>query len=471
MQSRATTASGTYRTWADSLSNRLLQPDVRLMLLEDDTSGLREFCEALFPAVVAEVLLGMDPQEVWKVLDACGMERQAEIFEFIDPQQQLQLVDTVDRKRLSKLIEVMSPDDRVDLLERMDEDHVESLMPLIAQVERDEIRKLLSYPENSAGSIMTTEYASVPGNISVREALDRLRQQAPDSEIIYYVFVLDAERHLQGVSTLRELILAKPQTLISELIRRNPISVFVEDDREFVAKQIALFDLIAIPVVDEHNRLVGIVTHDDVLDVVQEEAAEDAYRQSAMEPLEQSYLSTPLGIIARKRGVWLLVLAAVALFTAKVQSGFSGIAGRYDWLAWFLPLVLASGGNTGSQSATLVIRSMAMAHMSQQEKLRMARREVLVGLMLGAVLGLFCCLAVRLLFRPSWLEASVVGGTVYTVVTIGTVLGSLLPLLFHRLGMDPALMSNPLIASLSDIIGVVVYFTVAIIALETLALV
>ena len=445
--------------------NPLLQPDLKLMLAEGDEVGLQEFCKVLNPIIVAEVLQGLEPAETWRVLSSTNIELQAEIFEMIEPSQQIELVANIDRKHLSQLVEAMSADDRVDLLEHMDEEQLEALLPLIAQAERDEIRKMLSYPENSAGSIMTTEYASLPENISVSEALSRLRQQAPDSETIYYIFVNDESRHLHGVITLRELILARPTALLSDVMRRDFIAAHVSDDREEAARMIAKFDLIALPVLDEESRLVGIITHDDVLDVIQEEAAEDAYRQSAIQPLEHGYLSTPLLTIAWKRGIWLLVLSVMALGTATVMRAFGKAEHDANWLDWFLPLVLASGGNTGSQSATLVIRAMAMTTLTRRDRIRMAMRELLTGMILGICLASFSWVSIQVLFGRDWMQAGVVSLTIALVVTMGTVTGSLLPMFFESLGMDPAIMSNPLIASLSDIVGVVIYFSVAILLL------
>jgi magnesium transporter len=453
---------------ATGIYHHLLLPDLRLMLQEQDRNGLAEFCEALNPVVAAEVLQGLKPDEVLRVLSHGSIEKQAEIFSFIEPTKQIELVEAMEREHLSRLIEAMAPDDRVDLLEHLDEDHVEAILPLIAQAEREEIRKLLSYPENSAGSIMTTEYASLPENITAREALERLRQQAPDRETIYYVFVVDDNRHLQGIITLRELILARPNAILSTLMRRDVVSVRVDDDQQEAARLIARFDLLALPVLDEEQRLVGIITHDDVLDIVQEEAEEDAYRQSAMVPLEHSYFSTPLVIIAWKRGVWLLLLAALALITATILDANDQIAEEHVWLVSFLPMVLGSGGNTGSQSATLVIRAIATVPMSRHQKWRMIRREFFTGLLLGCCLGLFALLASHLLFHREWIQAAVVAGTILLVVSIGSVLGSALPMVFETLGWDPALMSNPMIAAFSDTIGATTYYLMAWFLLERL---
>jgi magnesium transporter len=450
--------------------HHLLQPDLRMMLQEDDELGLHEFCGALNPVVVAEVLEGLDVAEAWRVLNSSAIGRQAEILEFIEPHQQIELVKSLDRRHLSQLIEAMSSDDRVDLLEHLDEEQVEQILPLIAQAERDEIRRLLSFPENSCGSIMTTEYASLPKNLVVREALDKLRQQAPDRETIYYIFIVDDGRHLQGVITLRQLILARPTTLLADIMRREVVTVQTGDEREEAARQLARFDLLALPVVDEENRLVGIITHDDVLDVVQEEAAEDAYRQSAMEPLDNSYFSTPLFTIARKRGVWLFVLSLMSLVTAAVAKWFRGIADRHEWMEWFLPLVLASGGNTGSQSATLIIRAMGLGDLTQKERWHALRRELLTGLLLGAALGSAIFVLLQPLFGRTFLEAGVVGCTIGVVIAMGACTGALLPMLCETLGWDPAVMRNPLIASFSDTFATGTYFIVALLVLDRLLL-
>ena len=442
--------------------NQLLLPDLRVMLDEDDTQAMTEFCEALHPAVAAEVLEELETAETWRVLSNCSFLQQAEIFGFLSLPYQMELVEAVDREYLSRLIETMAPDDRVDLLERMDPEHVEALLPLIAQAERSDIRKLLSYPEDSAGSIMTTEYASLPDDITLGEAFERLRRQAPDRETIYYVYIVDEDRRLQGFTSLRELILAKPEKQLSEVMERDVIRVRVDDDQEFVAQELARYDFLAIPVVDNQNQLVGIVTHDDAMDVFQEEATEDVHRLGAIAPLEDSYLDTPIRTIAWKRGVWLLFLAVVALFTAEVLQHYESVTADNIWLILFLPLVLACGGNAGSQSATLIIRTLALGGLAERENLRMARRELLVGCLLGAGLALVGLIAAYVRFERSPMESVVVAGTVFLVVIIGTFSGAVLPLVCRRFGMDPAMMSTPLIAALIDVGGSLIYFAVAI---------
>lgn len=445
--------------------SQLILPDILEMVRDNDTLGLSEFCNVLYPAQTAEVLEELENKDVWKVLSHCDLSRQVEIFEFLSLPTQVQLVDNVDRERLSKIIEEMSPDDRVDLLSRLKTKQVDNLLPLIAQAERSDIRRLLSYPEDSAGAIMTTEYASLPVDVTISKAYEQLRLQAPTRETIYYIYVIDQSRRLRGIISLQELILAHPDALLSDIMHQNAISVRVDDDQEFVALELARYDFIAIPVVDNSNQLVGIVTHDDVIDILQEEATEDAHRAGAIEPLEDGYLETPLLTVAWKRGVWLLFLSVVALITAQVLSRFDETAKQQAWLIMFLPLVLASGGNAGSQSATLVIRSLALGELDRKKYWQLAGRELMVGCLLGSSVALLGFFAARTWFDLNFTESSIILMTVLIVMILGTVNGSMLPLLLKRFGLDPALMSNPLIAALSDVVGVAIYFTIATILL------
>ena len=442
---------------ASSVYNSLLLPDLLEMMEDQDADALQQFCEALYPGVVAEVLDGLDPERVWTVLKHCNPARQAEILAFFSIHEQIALIDFIDQKSLSKIIEEMSPDDRVDLLERMDPEHVESLLRLVAQAERSDIRKLLSYPEYSAGSIMTTEYASLAADITVQEALQRLRVQAPSRETIYYIYVIDEQRHLIGFVSLRKLIQAKPQSPILDIIERDVISVRVDDDQEYVAQEIARYDFIAIPVVDNQNRLVGIVTHDDAADVMQEEATEDAHLQGGMQPLEDGYVNTPFYELAWKRGTWLVILLGAASITAQILQSFSPEQGA-AWMVFFLPMVLAAGGNAGSQSATLVIRALALDETEGRVRW-IAVRESLMGIALGSVLSVLAFAVASLMV--GWQASLVVALTVFCVVGTGTLSGAMLPLALKRLGMDPAFMSNPLIAALSDMLGVIIYYSAA----------
>jgi magnesium transporter len=332
----------------------------------------------------------------------------------------------------------------------------------VASADRRDILRLLSFPDDSAGSIMTTEYASLPAEATASEAIERLRQQAPDRETIYYVYVLDEGRRLRGFISLRELILARPETRVESIMERDVISVRVDDDQEEVAQRLARFDFLAIPVVDAQNQLVGIVTHDDAMDVAQEEADEDAYRSGAVVPLEDDYLSTSLVTLAWKRGGWLVVLLFAAILTAMALKSYSDDddVEALKWMVLFIPLVLASGGNAGSQSATLIIRALAISQIERRETIQVLLRELVLAGLLGGGLAILS-FGAAMGFVDSAAKAGVVAITVFLVVAMGTVTGAMLPLGFKRMGLDPALMSNPLIAAVVDVVGVIIYYNVA----------
>jgi magnesium transporter len=355
----------------------------------------------------------------------------------------------------------MAPDNRDDLLRELDPELVEEILPLVAKAERHDIRMLLSCPEGSAGSLMTTEYASLPADISAGEAIARLRSQAPDSESIYYIYVLDPERKLVGFVSLRDLILARPTALVSELMQRDVISVRMDEPSEQVVEKLARFDFIAIPVVDDRNRLVGIVTHDDVLDAVRQDATDDAQRIAAIAPLGESYLEAAIVSMTWKRGVWLTILFATAAVTALVLAK-SPL--QHAWLVAFIPLVIASGGNSGNQSATLVITALSSGDVRLSDWRVILRREFTLGLLLGILLAVPGYL-LALVYAPNPTAALVIPITILAVVMLGTLVGSGLPLVFRSIGLDPALMSNPFVSAVVDIVGIVIYAGISLVLL------
>jgi magnesium transporter len=442
-------------------ANPILIPELRVMLAEGDTAGLREVAEELHPATVAEFSEGLDDRELWQMLDAMAVERQAEVFPYYPMARQVELVKAGDRPHLGALLEWMAADNRDDLLRELDPEFVEEILPLVAKAERHDIRMLLSCPEGSAGSLMTTEYASLPADITAGEAITRLRSQAPDSESIYYIYVLDSERKLVGFVSLRDLILARPTALVADLMQRDVITVRVDEPSEKVVDALARFDFIAIPVVDDRNRLVGIVTHDDVLDAVRQDATDDAQRIAAIAPLGESYLEAAIVSMTWKRGVWLAILFATAALTAMVLAK-SPIT--HAWLIAFIPLVIASGGNSGNQSATLVITALSSGDCKLSDWPRILRREFALGLLLGGLLAVPGYL-LALVYAPSPVHALVIPLTILCVVMLGTLVGSGLPLLFRSIGLDPALMSNPFVSAVVDIVGILLYTGISVLLL------
>jgi len=440
-------------------ANPILIPELRLMLAEGDSGGLREVAEELHPVTVAEFSEGLSDDEIWKLLDTVPAERQAEIFPYYPLARQVSLLEIADRARLGPLIEWMAADNRDDLLRELEPGFVEEILPLVAKAQRHDIRMLLSCPEDSAGALMTTEYASLPAEITAGEAIARLRSQAPDSESIYSIYVLDAERKLLGVVSLRDLILARPTALVADLMEREVVAVRVDEPREKVIDLLARFDFIAIPIVDDHSRLVGIVTHDDVLDAVRQEATDEAQRIAAISPLGESYLEAAITSMTWKRGVWLTILFATATVTAMVLANWEPDPSQL-WLVAFIPLVIASGGNSGNQSATLVITALSTGDCALSDWKRILRRELVLGTLLGALLALPGFL-LALFYAPTPGQAVVIPATIFSVVLIGSMIGSVLPLIFRSLGLDPALMSNPFVSALVDVLGILVYMGIA----------
>ncbi len=449
--------------------NTLYLPELREMLAAGDAVGLREFCTALHAGRTAEFMEGLTALEAWSVLKAADGQTRVEIFGFLDEELQVEIFESGDLGELSQLIAAMPPDDRVDLLNRVDPALVDTMLPLIPTEERRDILRLRAYPEGTAGAVMTTEAARLPESLTVRAALEEIGRQAQDLETIYYIYIVDNENHLRGLVSTRQLVthLGKPETLLSDLMERDLVTVEATDDQEVVAEKVADFDFLAIPVVDDEQHLVGIITHDDVIDVLQEEATEDAYLAGAVEPLTTSYLATPWFRLSRHRAGWLAVLFGAALLTALLLESYNQTLRSIAWLAWFVPLVISSGGNTGSQSATLIIRALTTKEISPADWATVFWRELQVGLLLGAFLGSIGFVASYSLIG-SLDGALVLSITLVLVVICGTLFGSLLPLLFQKLGLDPALMSTPFVAGIIDIMGILLYMNVAMWLLEDL---
>jgi magnesium transporter len=367
----------------------LFGPEVRQMLEENNVAEMKEFCENLHPATVAEALSDEFPvEQVWRCLKSTSIRNQAAIFEYFPIEWQVKLVEGAGREHMAHLIEKMSHDDRVDLLRRLMPRVTESLLRLVDEADRKDIATLVSHAENTAGGLMTTDYAWLPPNLTAAEALDRLRLQAPESETIYYIYILDEKRKLLGVLSLRDLILAPRHARIREFVEETVVSVKATDDREQVAQIMQRYDLIAIPVVDDEGRMVGIVTHDDVMDVMVEEATEDVYRLGGVGAIEEGYLEANFFTVWRKRAMWLACLFVAELLTFTAMSQFEDAIAQVVVLSLFVPLCISTGGNSGSQAATLITRAMALNQVTLGRWWQVLRHELMMGVALGVSLGL-----------------------------------------------------------------------------------
>lgn len=449
--------------------NTLYLPELREMLQESNLEGLQEFCTALHPARTAEFMEGLNADEKWRVLLTTDLANRAEILEYFEHDEQVAMFESQDRDQVAEMVAEFAPDDRVDILSDVDPEVVSDILSRLPSEERRDILRLSQFREGTAGAVMTTKVAKLSEELTVAEALNDIGKQAEEFETIYYLYVVDAEDHLRGVVSARQLVAAmgKPETPIRDLMESDLVTAGVMEDQEDVAKKVAKLNLLAIPVVDEQNTMMGIITHDDVIDVVQEEATEDAHQMAAVDPLEDSYLKTHLVTLSWKRGIWLAILFGCALLTAFFLQHYEANFSDWPWLVFLVPLVISSGGNSGSQSATLIITALTRGHITLKDWLAIVTREAVMGLLLGTALGLLGYLSAAVFgIAPSYRDALVLPVTLVLVVVAGTLTGSILPLIFERLGWDPAIMSNPFVAGIIDILGIVIYMNVAMFWLE-----
>jgi magnesium transporter len=398
------------------------------------------------------------------------------LCDFPDLNRRALLCDQLTPELAASILERLSTDELAYILRRMSEHERYRLLPLVSPDVRKEVDLLLRYKDNTAGGIMTTEFVSLQSEMSVSEALQHIRHVAADRETIYACYVLEqGTGHLLGALSLRDLVIADPGRAVSAVMRRHPVVVHVTDRKEEVADKVSRYNLLAIPVLEEDGRVVGFVTVDDVIDILLEEETNRALRSGAVEAgaLDEPYITTPLLTLVRKRASWLVLLFLGEMLTATAMGHFEDEIAKAVVLALFVPLIISSGGNSGSQASTIVIRAMALGEVRLADWWRVAGREVLSGLMLGAILGVVGFARIALwsafsnIYGPHWiLVAMTVACSLVGVVLWGTLSGSLLPLIIRRFGGDPATSSAPFVATLVDVTGLVIYFSVAILIMR-----
>ncbi len=382
------------------------------------------------------------------------------VFSYLSPEIQVELAKVLPRQVLADIIGEMSSDKRADVFKRLDEHQQNALLPALAQAEREDIRLLSSYMEGTAGAIMSSEYATLLPNMSVADAIKMLRSEAPDTETIYFAYVLDEARKLLGVLSLKQLILAQEDQNINELMVTNVLFAKVDADQDDVAKTIARYDLLALPIVDEQGIMVGIVTHDDAMDVAREEATEDFLKVGAVNATSKlSLKSTPILHLYKNRVFWLVFLVFGSLLSGIGIAHFEDIIAQNIVLVFFLPLLVGSGGNAGSQSSTLMVRALATGDVQFKDWFSLLGRESLVALCLGLTMAL----AVSFLgfYRGDEYVALVLAISMVGIVLLGCLIGMSLPFILNKFGFDPASASAPLVTSICDATGVLVYLSIA----------
>jgi magnesium transporter len=453
--------------------SKLLMPEIESLIAERKLSLLKEILSDWSPADIADLIIDLPEHDKVIVFRVLPVDLATDTFEHLEFDTQEELLRAMGNEEVAAILNDMSPDDRTALLEELPGTSAKRLIQLLSAEERKIAQTLLGYPENSVGRLMTPDYIAVKQVWTVAETLDYIRKNGEDKETLNVIYVIDDRGKLIDDIKIREIILASPDKIIIDLMDENFIALNVHDDQELAVEVFKKYDRVVLPVVDSHGILIGIVTVDDVLDVAEEEATEDIHKLGGVEALEEPYSTMPFFSMIKKRVVWLTVLFVGEMLTASAMGFFEDEIAKAVVLALFVPLIISSGGNSGSQAATLVIRAIALGEVTLSDWWHIMKREILSGLTLGLILGAIGFLRIFLwasfsnIYGEHWLLIGLtVGFSLIGVVLWGTLSGSMLPFLLKRLGLDPATSSAPFVATLVDVTGLVIYFTFAILLLS-----
>jgi len=451
----------------------LLGPEIRELIQIKDYNSLKDGISGWDASEIAELLLSL-PEDDHPVLFRLLPRRQAtDLFAYLPPEQQERLLQSLTTDRVRTLLDELDPDDRTKLFEELPARVTQQLLNLLSPDDLKKARELLGYPEESVGRLMTPEYVAIQPEWTIGQALEHIRRYGKDAETVNVIYVIDQKGHLIDDLRLRTLILSDPSEKVATVMEYHFVALSAYDDREIAASRMQTYDLVALPVTDSEGMLIGIVTVDDIMDVVQEEATEDIHKIGGLEAIDTPYLKTPFPTLIKKRARWLIVLFLGEMLTATAMGYFEEEIARAVVLAMFVPLIISSGGNSGSQAATLIIRAMAVGEVSLRDWWLVMRREIFSGLSLGALLGAIGFLRITVwerlfhLYGDHWFLVGLsVGLALVGVVLWGTLSGSMLPFILRRAGADPAAASAPFVATVVDVTGLMIYFTVAAIILQ-----
>lgn len=439
-----------------------IAPEVR-QLLREDPSQLSALTEEIHDEDLADLLNLLDEEEAAQVLQVLKAEEAAPIFERLDEDTQEAMVEQLGVEKIAPIVAEMAADERTDLIEALPEHVGDTLVETLEKVDPEaaaEVEELAKWPEDSAGGLMTTDYVDASPDMTVQDAIEKIRKDAADAETVYYIYVVDARSRLKGIASLRDLLLAAPTDKLSDVMTENVTSVAPETDQEEVARTMAKYDFAALPVLGPHRKLLGVITFDDVMDVFTQEQTEDVQRLAAVEPTEEGYFQTSFWTFIRKRGPWLLALFVSEFFTGNALRHYDSVIQAVAKLSYYVPLLISTGGNSGSQSASLIIRGLAVGDIKVGDWPKVLVREFGQGLVLGLMLAMIGMVRVWM-----WGDGTgfmfTIGATLVAIPLMGCTVGSMLPLFLRRVGVDPATSSTPFIATLIDVLGIMVYFNVA----------
>lgn len=431
------------------------------MAEQRDYISLKKELETLQEVDVAQFLELLSGEKIVVVFRTLPKEMAAEVFANLQPETQEYIVTSITDQEIAVIIEDLFVDDAVDFLEELPANVVKRVLKNAGADTRAQINQFLNYPENSAGSIMTAEFTDLRKTMTVAQAIDHIRRTGEDRETIYTCYVIDDRRVLDGVVSVKSLLLADDEQLILDVMDTDIISVNTEDDREDVAQLFSKYGLLSLPVVDKENRLVGIVTVDDVVEVIEQEATEDFEKMAAMLPSERPYLKTSVFDLAKNRIVWLLVLMISAMITGGVLERYETAFAAMPLLVTFIPMLTDTGGNAGSQSSTLIIRGMAVSEIHPKDLPQVVWKELRVSVLVGLVLSVVNFIQLAIRYPGNELVALTVVLSLFATVVIAKTVGCVLPILAKMCHADPAIMAAPLITTVVDAFALIIYFSLA----------
>lgn len=410
---------------------------------------------------VAEVIKPYDPQMTLLLFRMLPKDLAVEVFAQFTPGQQLSIINSVTDKELKGIIDELFFDDMIDLIEEMPANIVSKILKYAGEEERKLINEFLRYPADSAGSLMTIEYVELKKSMTVKEAMDHIKEIGLNKETIYTCYITDKDRTLEGFVSLRSLVISDENLKVADIMETELIKVYTHDDQEEVANIFRKYGFLALPVVDKENRLIGIITVDDIMDVITQEAAEDFQIMAAMSPSEEEYLDAKIWKLALNRLPWLLLLMISATFTGRIMGRYESILTSVAVLGTFVPMLMDTGGNAGSQSSTLIIRGLAIGDIKTGDVFRVLFKEFSVSLTIGIILSLTNFVRLLVIERVGMLMAATVSITLLITVMLSKVIGGTLPIIAKKVKLDPAIMAGPLITTIVDAVSLIVYFTIA----------
>lgn len=434
--------------------------DLKLLIEEKKFSVIQKELVEFQEADIAELLNEVEAKELLLLFRLLPKNIASEVFAYLDVERQTEISELISEHELKEIIDELYFDDKIDLIEEMPANIVKKILKNTPTKERTLINQFLKYPEDSAGSLMTIEFVDLKKEMTVEKAMARIRKIGINKETIYTCYVMDTTRKLEGIVSLKELVLSDTDKTVGEIMNTDVIYFNTHDDQEAIVQGFKKYDFLTMPVVDLEERLVGIITIDDIVDVIEEETTEDFQKMAAMEPSDEEYLSIPSFLLAKRRIVWLIILMFSAIVTEFITDHNSDITKQFTMLVGVMPMLMSTGGNTGSQSSTLIIRGLTLGNIKYKDFFKVIAKEFRVGLMVGTSLGTLNFLRIWLI-NGNLSLAIIVGCTLVGTALMAALIGGVLPIIAKKIKLDPAIMATPLISTITDATTLLIFFTIA----------